>query len=55
MLKDMDIMEACFVFYVKFGMYTHFEQSKNALLTVNKTGIVRITVHHDFIASISFM
>jgi len=55
MLQDMDIMEASFVFYVKGGMFTHLEQSKNTLLTVNKTGMVRLTVYHDFIASISFM
>jgi len=55
MLQDMDNMEASFVFYVKVGMFTYLEQCKNVLLTVNKTGIVRLTVHHDLIASVSFM
>jgi len=55
MLQDMDNMEASFVFYVKVGTFTHLEQSTNALLTVNTTGIVRLTVHHDLIANISFM
>jgi len=54
-VEDMDNMEATFVFYVKVGTFTHLEQSKNVLLTVNKTGIVRLTVHHDLIASVSFM
>jgi len=52
MLQDMDNMEASFVFHVKVGMFTHLEQSKNALLAVNETGIVWLTVQHDLIASI---
>ena len=55
MLQDMDNMEASFVFYVKIGTFTHHEQNSNVLLTVNITGIVRLTVHHDMIASVSFM
>jgi hypothetical protein len=55
MIQDMDNIEASFVFYVKVGKFTHLEQSKDAILTVNKTGIVRLTVHHYLIASISFM
>jgi len=55
MLHDMDNMEASFVFYVKVGMVTNLEQTKNALLTVNKTGIVRLTIHYDLIPSVSFM
>jgi len=51
----MDNMEASFIFHVKVGTFTHFEQSKNSILTVNKTGIVRLPVHHDLIASVSFM
>jgi len=42
-------------FYVKVGPFTHLEQSEISLLTVNKMGIVRLTVQHDLIASISFM
>jgi len=48
-------MESSFVFYVKVGTFTHHEQSKNALLTVNKMEIVRLTVYHDSIASIRFI
>jgi hypothetical protein len=55
MLEDMDNMEASFVIYVKVGTFTHPKQSKYAFLTVNETGIVRLTVHHDLIASVSFM
>jgi len=54
MLHDMDNMEAGFIFYVKIGTFTHHEQNRNVLLTVNITGIVRLTVHHDMIASVSF-
>ena len=55
MLPNMDNMEASCVFHVKVGMFTHLEQSKISLLTVNKFGIVRLTVQHDLIDSISFM
>jgi len=55
MLQDMDNMEASFIFYVNFGTFTLLERSKDALLTVNESGIVRLTIHHDLIASISFM
>jgi len=55
MLQDMENMEASCVFYVKVGMFTHLEQSKISLLTVNKLGIVRLTVQHDMIVSVIFM
>jgi len=55
MLQDMDNMETSCVFYVKVGTFSHLEQSKTPLLTVNKSGIVRLTVQHDLIVSISFM
>jgi hypothetical protein len=55
MLQDMDNMEASCVFYVKVGTVTHLEQSKTSLLTVKETGIVRLTVQHDLIVSVSFM
>jgi len=55
MLQDMNNTEASFVFYVKDGTFTHLEQSKNSLLTVNETRIVRRTVHHDLIAIFSVM
>jgi len=55
MLQVMDHMEATFILYAKIGTFTHLERSKNTLLTINKMGIVRLTIHHDFIASVSFM
>jgi len=55
MLKDMDNMEATCVFYVKIDTFTHLEQRKISLLTVNTTGLVRQTVQHDLIAGVSFM
>jgi len=54
MLQDIDNMEASCVFYVKVGTFTHPEQNIMSLLTVNKLGIVRLTVQHDLVVSISF-
>jgi len=55
MLQVVDNMEASCVFYVKVGTFTHLEQSKISLLTVNKSGIVTLTVQHDMIISVIFM
>ena len=55
MLQNMDNIEASCVFYVKVSTITHLEQSKISLLTVNKLGIVRLTVQHDMIVTVSFM
>jgi len=55
MLQDMDNMEASCVFYVKVSTFTHLEQSKTFILTVNKLGIVRLTIQHNLIVSVSFM
>ena len=55
MLQDMDNMEASCVFYVKVSRFTRLEQSKTSLLTVNQSGIVRLTVQYDLTVSISFM
>jgi len=55
MLQVMDYMEASCVFYVKVGTFTHLEQSKICLLTVNKSGIVTLPVQHDMIVSVIFM
>ena len=55
MLQDMDNMEASCVFYVKVGNFTYLKQSKTSLLTVSKSGIVRLTIQHDLIVSVSFM
>ena len=55
MLQAMDNMEARCVFYVKVGTFTHLEKSKISLLTVNKSEIVTLTVHHDMIVSVIFM
>jgi hypothetical protein len=55
MLQVMDNMEASFVFYVKVSMFPHLEQSTIYLLTVNKSGIVTLTVQHDMILRVIFM
>jgi len=55
MLQFMDNMEVSCVFYVKVSMFTHLEQSKIALLTVNESGIMKLTVQHDIIVTVSFM
>jgi hypothetical protein len=55
MLQDMDNMEASCVFYVKVSTFTHLQQSKTALLTVNESGMVRLIKRHDLIVSVSFM
>jgi len=55
MLQVMGNMEASCIFYVKVGMFTHLEQSKISLLTVNKSRIVTLTVQHDMIVSIIFV
>jgi hypothetical protein len=54
MLQVMENMEASCIIYVKVGMFTHLEQSKISFLTANKSQIVRLTLHHDVIVSISF-
>jgi len=51
----MDCMEASCVFYVKVGKLNHLERNQIGLVTVNKPGIVRLTVQHDMIVSVSFM
>jgi len=55
MLQVMDNMEASCIVYVKVGMFTHLEQSKISLLTVNNSGIVTLTVQHDMVVSIISM
>jgi len=55
MLQHMDNMVASCVFYVKAGTFTQLEQSKICLLTVNKTGIVGLTLQHDWMVSVNFM
>ena len=55
MLQVMDNMKASCDFYVKVGMFTHLEQSKISLLTVNKSGIVTVTIQHDMIVGVMFM
>jgi hypothetical protein len=54
MLQVMDNMEATCVFYVKVSTFTHLEQSKISLLTVNISGIVTLTEQHDMIVSVIF-
>jgi hypothetical protein len=55
MLQVMDNMEVSCVFYVKVSTFTHLEQSKTALLTVNKSGIMTLTIQHEMIVSVSFI
>jgi hypothetical protein len=55
MLQYMENMEASCVFYVKIGTLNHLERSKTYLLTINTSGIVRLTVQHNFIVSVSLM
>jgi hypothetical protein len=55
MLQVLDNMEASCIFYVKVGMFTHLEQTKTSLLSVNKMEIVRLTIQHDMIVSVSFI
>jgi hypothetical protein len=55
MLQVMDNMEVSCIFYVKVSTFTHLEPRKIALLTVNKSGIVTLTVQHDMIVSVSFI
>jgi len=55
MLQVIDNVEASCVFYVKVDMFTHLEQSKIFLLTVNKSGIVMLTIQHDLIVSVIVM
>jgi len=55
MLQVMDNMGASCVFYVKVSTFTHLEQSKISLLTLNRSEIVTLTVQHDMIVSVIFM
>jgi hypothetical protein len=55
MLDVIDNMEASCVFYVKVGMFTHLEQRNISLMTVNKSGIVTLTIQHDMIVSVSII
>ena len=55
MLQDIDNMEARSVFYVKVGTFTQLEQSNTSLLTVNKPGIVKLTIQYHLIVSVSFI
>ena len=48
-------MEASCVFYVKVSTFPHLVHSKTSLLTVNESGIVRLTVQPDLIVTVSFM
>ena len=54
-MQDMDDMEASWLFYVKVGIFDQLLHSKICILTVTEMGIVRHTVQHDLIVSVSFM
>jgi len=51
----MDSMEASCLLYVKVGMLNDLEHSQIWLVTVNKTGIVWLTIQHDMIVNVRFM
>jgi len=55
MLQYMENIEATCIISIKVGTLTHLEQSRTYLLSVNKAGIIRLTVQHDFIVSVRFM
>jgi hypothetical protein len=55
MLQVIVKMEGSCPSYVKVGTFPHLEQSKISLGTVNKMGIVKITIQHDLIVTVSFM
>ena len=55
MLQGLDNMEASCIFYVKVGTFTHLEQSKIFLLTVNESAIVTLTIQHDLVVMVIFM
>ena len=55
MLQDLDSLEASCVFYVKVGKLNHLEHSQIWLVTLNKAAIVRLTIQHDMIVSVSVM
>jgi hypothetical protein len=48
-------MEASCIFDVNVGMLNHHEPSQIRFVTVNKAGIVRLTVQHDINVRVSFM
>jgi hypothetical protein len=52
MFQDLDNMEASCVIYVKVSKFTHLEQWKTNLLTVNQSGIVWRTIQQDFIVCV---
>ena len=55
MIQDMHNPEGCCIFYLKVGTCNHLEQSTICLITVNRMGIVRLTVQHDMSSIVSFM
>ena len=52
MLRVMDDMEACCILFVKVGTFTHLEQCKISLSTVNESEIVTLTLQHGLIVSV---
>jgi len=55
MLQDMHNVEASCIIYVFVGTFNHLEQNKICLLTVNKLGIVRLTIQQGLIVRTSFI
>jgi hypothetical protein len=54
MLQGMDSLEVSGVYYVKVGTCTYLEQSKISLMTVFKSGFVKLSLQRDLNVSISF-
>jgi hypothetical protein len=54
MLQIIDNMEASCAINVKVGKFIQFEQRKISLLTINKSGIVTLTVQHEMSISTIF-
>jgi hypothetical protein len=55
MLQGMDNLEVSCLFYVKVTMFTNLEHCKIALLTLNESGLLRLTAQLDMVVSVSFM
>jgi len=55
MLQDMDDMEVSCIFDIMFCIFIQLEQSKICIMTVTKMGIVKQTVQHDMMVSVSFI
>jgi hypothetical protein len=55
MLQHMDSAVVSRIIYVTVGKFNHLQHSQILLVTDNKAGIVRLTIQHDMIVSVSFI